>query len=421
MATISPIDTNQTDKLIEQLKNSPLFNLSLGSKELFHSNFLAWLGENNITRSIFIEILKKLLNNSDKSNWIFGFENNPNQYVIQREFKHFDLCVLKNNNPVFILENKVKSIPTFEQLDKYSQKIDQNNSNCCFVLLTLIDDFVDKEIIENNGWIIVTYKDFAQCLNNISFHQNSYIHYLIDDYRLFVNALNDISDNWVISDCYLLNNNISQKLGYLRIVDLAEKLQVCRLFMVLIKEIEDNNIASRNNCRPLFWKLNNGNMKIAVGYSNKSALLDIVLFLDKNNDIKSIKNNINTLHIQLQGEQYRHAYEFEINKTQFDRLSKIKSRTLQYNTVVKQIAEQNQDLNKYKSWITNSDKANNKIFESSKIMPSHEYYNSFKGNGNGECSLFIYQYHKIKKDARIADVVKYITDDVKYLKKYVNY
>jgi hypothetical protein len=28
------------------LKKSPLFNLSLSSKELFHSNFLAWLCEN---------------------------------------------------------------------------------------------------------------------------------------------------------------------------------------------------------------------------------------------------------------------------------------------------------------------------------------------------------------------------------------
>src|SRR6202021_318629 len=30
---------------VRKLRNSPLFNLSLASKELFHSNFLAWLLE----------------------------------------------------------------------------------------------------------------------------------------------------------------------------------------------------------------------------------------------------------------------------------------------------------------------------------------------------------------------------------------
>jgi hypothetical protein len=32
-----------TDILIQNLNNSPMFNLSLSSKELFHSNFLSFL------------------------------------------------------------------------------------------------------------------------------------------------------------------------------------------------------------------------------------------------------------------------------------------------------------------------------------------------------------------------------------------
>lgn len=32
------------NETIEKLKISPLFNLSLSSKELFHSNFLYWIG-----------------------------------------------------------------------------------------------------------------------------------------------------------------------------------------------------------------------------------------------------------------------------------------------------------------------------------------------------------------------------------------
>ena len=40
---------NQATDPIEILKTSPMFNLSLSSKELFHSNFLYWLSTlNNI-------------------------------------------------------------------------------------------------------------------------------------------------------------------------------------------------------------------------------------------------------------------------------------------------------------------------------------------------------------------------------------
>ena len=37
--------TNYEEK-ISELKASPIFNLSLSSKELFHSNFIAWVSEN---------------------------------------------------------------------------------------------------------------------------------------------------------------------------------------------------------------------------------------------------------------------------------------------------------------------------------------------------------------------------------------
>ena len=35
--------SHELDQIIDGLKQSPLFQLSLASKELFHSNFLAWL------------------------------------------------------------------------------------------------------------------------------------------------------------------------------------------------------------------------------------------------------------------------------------------------------------------------------------------------------------------------------------------
>ncbi len=40
------------EKFVETLNNNPIFQLSLSSKELFHSNFLAWLAERQYTLCI---------------------------------------------------------------------------------------------------------------------------------------------------------------------------------------------------------------------------------------------------------------------------------------------------------------------------------------------------------------------------------
>ncbi|MBQ5706558.1 MAG: hypothetical protein IIV73_08105, partial [Bacteroidaceae bacterium] len=49
---------------ITDLNNSPMFHLSLSSKELFHSNLLAWLAEDPDTRELFVKVLN-----------LFGLEN----------------------------------------------------------------------------------------------------------------------------------------------------------------------------------------------------------------------------------------------------------------------------------------------------------------------------------------------------------
>ena len=54
--------------IIKNLKESPLYNLSLANKELFHSNFIAWFGEKYPT--YFINLINKLL--PEKENDLFA-------------------------------------------------------------------------------------------------------------------------------------------------------------------------------------------------------------------------------------------------------------------------------------------------------------------------------------------------------------
>ena len=53
--------------ILSQLQSLPIFRLSLGSKELFHSNFLEFLWDiDKNNRVLFIKIINKLLPDAQK-------------------------------------------------------------------------------------------------------------------------------------------------------------------------------------------------------------------------------------------------------------------------------------------------------------------------------------------------------------------
>lgn len=183
---------------VETLKNNPIFQLSLSSKELFHSNFLAWLAEDDNTRCVFNKVMQTWL---DDKNW----EYKPNEMEVKREYKHFDFCVCDklsiDGNDVtgsvqVVLENKFKSIAYTDQLVDYKDrtitlndegyknkyKAEEANKgkilprgwrdevehpNTKYILLTLADNFLDKDEIQSLGWKIVTYAEYAKLLRTV--------------------------------------------------------------------------------------------------------------------------------------------------------------------------------------------------------------------------------------------------------------
>lgn len=134
-----------TNNDLQSLKSNPIFQLSLASKELFHSNFLYWLSQDEDLRPYFEYVISSLCDN--KIVW-----ENIRPYVVLREYKNFDLCICKKNNNgssddeepekdgdpfyddikqageiVFVLENKFKSIATAAQLKEYQDKVNSYN------------------------------------------------------------------------------------------------------------------------------------------------------------------------------------------------------------------------------------------------------------------------------------------------------
>ena len=99
------------DKQVEELKNNPIFSMSLSSKELFHSNFWAWLFAHNEHGREYLEIFFKHFPDSD--------------FKVEREQGKRDITIWCEEK-AYIIENKVKSLPDIEKLEKYKEKVGKN-------------------------------------------------------------------------------------------------------------------------------------------------------------------------------------------------------------------------------------------------------------------------------------------------------
>ena len=172
------IEKNNSD-CYTALDESPMFKLSLSSKELFHSNFLEWLS------TVKMELFKKLILNmtgvergEETKDWTWNLE-----WEVKREYNNFDLCIVEGNSKgdveegkdlsqeiellsdrdgnehteevqggriLFVLENKVKSIPYVDQLKKYSSEAEELNRKFYYKEAEKEVDLAEKARDENS-------------------------------------------------------------------------------------------------------------------------------------------------------------------------------------------------------------------------------------------------------------------------------
>jgi len=243
------------ENIIASLKSSPLFNLSLSSKELFHSNFIAWLIE------IYPEEIWKIF-----SKYITDI--NPSQFKIkeksvEREKNHidimFDVINIENKKEIkVIIENKVKSLPYRKQLEEYTALYP--NAYCILLSLStpkhlLESDKIVKVKVKDfeKDWHLLTYEQLIQDITSIDFKNNEdglvinnnliYHKQIIVDYVTFVNRLVEIDKLTAIHeneniDWY--NNEIFKALNEIRLGDFYIKKK-CENLICLIEENIKNN------------------------------------------------------------------------------------------------------------------------------------------------------------------------------------
>lgn len=373
----------------KQLSQSPMFQLSLSSKELFHSNFIYWLGVN------YTDILNSVLQKVCKDDSL-----DISHLHLYREKDNFDLSWWnvtgdKKEEVKIIVENKIKSIPNKNQLDRYMQKGEYH------VLLSLVRDFPNRDLIEK-CWKIIHYDDLANALieqirNNAiadDYHQN-----LIKDYCQSIKLLSDEVNERKLeySSSFLPDSKQSREL---RINDLKEKLRFSQMAIKLSHKLQKKGFEPmhdvyRDEMFSAKFKPSPKAVFINFGMTRSLGLLEI-----------KVKASENLAYVvQIQGEQYRHALEL-------------------YNT------QNNENANWAKfavaaqrSWflrINPDDKPFNLVgkLDDSEIE-IYPIKNSKNKVFNKYGSEFLYQSVKIQKNMTVDDVLESIVNDCVCIRSYI--
>lgn len=110
--------------ICEKLNSSITFCMSQSGKEIFHSNFIAYILEKNSAPGSLAHDFKK-----NFLKIIFGEDIDPDEYKVcaYRELSNIDLIVTIENKYTIkcaAIEFKLKSIPTKSQLENYTIKLD---------------------------------------------------------------------------------------------------------------------------------------------------------------------------------------------------------------------------------------------------------------------------------------------------------
>lgn len=231
-------------RIIEQFEASPLCVLSLSSKELFHSNMLEFLFKRFPT----------LVNDFCKC-------HETGEVEVFREKDSIDITV-KTPTEIFYIENKVKSIPNMEQLERYMEK-----KKSGLILLTLMEPTFT---ISNKPYKlrVVTYAKLAIMIRKIQ-TDDRYHKELIDDYLVLLSVLQEIADKVTTrsnTDPLFLNENIRKQLKSIRMDDIAQKIRFSSI-VPYFKEACDNLYPD----------------EISAGFSRSWALLNVKYNIDDYN------------------------------------------------------------------------------------------------------------------------------------------
>lgn len=292
--------SESSDSIIRRLKQSPMFQLSLSSKELFHSNFLYWIYQ--ISPKMFQNLIGQLFWNAGKLSELGEW---PKEFTVKRERKNFDLCVINTSGKTesiwLVIENKVKSIPNKSQLERYLKQ----TPGAKHLLLSLVGDSFPEYGAVKGLWSVVSYRNIADILSDLVRGKIGYEYDIIRDYANYISDLDNLANQWKMYGQNISASYVFKKDGYkdLRIDDIYQKVLFSQILNLITERFKNPDVDfKRNN---VFDSNNQSLSKVNTLYVN-SGLTNDTGFLE----VKvKIEDDIALL-VQVQGNQYRRCLEF---------------------------------------------------------------------------------------------------------------
>lgn len=213
--------------LCARLAAEPLFHLSLTSKELFHSNFLAWLCEAETDRAV--ELFRR---------WVPADASRSGTQV-HRERHRLDLAVELPGLKPFIIENKVFSPPDEAQLDDQAAGKHAGLDEPAFFLLSLQDPGWRKGLYRSptgHQWRHLPYADLVTELRQVSRSAGEFERALMTHYAALCELLGELvalGASIHTDDPVLLPDDLAQTFRRARVHDAVGKFRARKVLALL--------------------------------------------------------------------------------------------------------------------------------------------------------------------------------------------
>lgn len=274
------------------LKESLLYQMSLGSKELYHSNVWGWLIENEP------QIIKVFFPAYDEKNYEYK--------GVDREIKHRDLVIWlhkkgypQNDEKYFyVIENKIKSLPSKEQLENYTEDL-WDNKMLCGAFTGIANPFESSSIKLTNkttsgDWSFVPYNEISKGIREIVQKSNNEVIKSkisqINEYCDIIDKIYNIISKALDESGNSFNYDCNKKLWVLNLRDVFVKLKGSH-FVNYVNKPENKQVLEK--LCPEGYKLHSNKQS----FHNGRATLDFC-FEKKGDDWLLIG-------IQIEGDQYR--------------------------------------------------------------------------------------------------------------------
>lgn len=154
----------QLTEVADRIETNVLGRLMHGQRELFHSNLLGW----------FFDALPEA---ADAVFRPFTSEGSVTERTMRRESNNLDLVMTWPGRTPLVIENKVFSVPSLPQLEKYERKAERWDQRPSLMLLSTVPPG-----FHSGGWKHVSYKELGERIldalpDNMSYEVETMRHY----------------------------------------------------------------------------------------------------------------------------------------------------------------------------------------------------------------------------------------------------